>query len=119
MIVIDQVFSIFRLPFFVRTGVYMYLRTGAARPRITHLPEIIFFITEQYPVFRDPFFPLRKSFFIPRQSFLCIAFENGHVQAVFRNAVHTVSSSQLQAIASFLKVRSPKLQLPSISNMVW
>jgi len=96
----------------------MYLGAGATGAGIAHFPEIIFLIAQQYAVLCHMLFPEVVGFFILGQVFSSITLENGYVQLVLGYAIYR--SQQLPAPRNgfFFKIIA-KLQLPSISNIVW
>ena len=74
-------------PFLVATQVHVYFAARTARAGITHFPEIVMFVPEEYPVFRNMQFPPLPRFRVHFGPVLAVAPEYRDVQSVLVDAV--------------------------------
>src|SRR6185436_9925423 len=80
MIIIYQSPAFYFSSFLLCPAIDMYLSAWTAGTRIPHFPKIILFISHQYPVFRNYFFPFIAGFFVFWQSFLFVTLKNGYIK---------------------------------------
>ena len=85
---IDQLPSGDGGPFLIAAQVYMDLAARPARPCVSHLPEVVVLVSEQYPVFRDVKLPSVSGFRVHIGPVSRVPFEYGHVKSVLVDPVH-------------------------------
>ena len=73
---------------FFRTDIHVNFGTRTTRTLVTHFPKVIFFISEKYMVFSNPFFPYIIGFLVKRYAVFFTAFKNGYIEVFFGNFVY-------------------------------
>ena len=82
VVVVHQFTTAHRRLFFGRANVGMNFRAGTARPRLAHLPKVVFLVTKQNAIFRHMFAPKVVGFHIFGRAVFLVAAKNRNVEAI-------------------------------------
>ena len=86
----------------------MNFRTRTTRTLRAHFPKVVFFSCPNNALFRHPFEPQVKRFFIRRNPIFVVPFKNSNVQTIFVHFVHLCQQFPSPSNCFFFKIVSKR-----------